>query len=159
LLSPVERKNGWQTAEHVGEATPDGMQRLLATSCWDADRVRDEVRSYVLVHLADPLLVLAVDETGFLKKGRASVGVQRQYSGTAGRIENCQLGVFLAYASWRGRAFLDRELYLPEEWARRAAAGVHYTPRCTRPGDRAGDRRGRSGSACRRCAAPCKVHG
>jgi SRSO17 transposase len=128
LLSPVERKNGWQIAEHAGEATPDGMQRLLAASCWDADQVRDEVCSYVLEHLADPLAVLAVDETGFLKKGRASVGVQRQYSGTAGRIDNCQLGVFLAYAGRRGRAFLDRELYLPEEWAadpeRRAAAGV-----------------------------------
>ena len=128
LLSPVERKNGWQIAEHAGEATPDGMQRLLAASCWDADRVRDEVRTYVLEHLADPLAVLAVDETGFLKKGRASVGVQRQYSGTAGRIDNCQLGVFLAYTSRRGRALLDRELYLPEEWAadpeRCAAAGI-----------------------------------
>jgi SRSO17 transposase len=128
LLSPVERKNGWQIAEHAGEATPDGMQRLLAASCWDADRVRDEVRAYVVEHLAEPGAVLVVDETGFLKKGRASAGVQRQYSGTAGRIDNCQLGVFLAYAGRRGRAFLDRELYLPEEWAadadRRAAAGV-----------------------------------
>ena len=128
LLSPVGRKNSWQIAEQAGEATPDGMQRLLATSCWDADAVRDDLRGYVLEHLADPTAVLVVDETGFLKKGARSVGVQRQYSGTAGRIDNCQLGVFLAYASPGGRAFLDRELYLPEEWvadrARCAAAGV-----------------------------------
>jgi SRSO17 transposase len=96
LLSPIERKNGWQLAEQAGEATPDGMQRLLATSQWDADRVRDDLRTYVLEHLADPQAVLVFDETGFLKKGPKSVGVQRQYSGTAGRIENCQIGVFLA---------------------------------------------------------------
>jgi SRSO17 transposase len=128
LLSPVERKNGWQLAEQAGEPTPDGMQRLLATADWDAEQVRDDLRAYVMEHLGDPEAVLVVDETGFLKKGTKSVGVQRQYSGTAGRIENCQIGVFLAYASARGRTFLDRELYLPKEWAadraRRQEAGV-----------------------------------
>ncbi len=128
LLSPVERKNGWQLAEEAGEATPDGMQRLLATAEWDAEAVRDDLRAYVVEHLGDPAGVLVVDETGFLKKGTKSVGVQRQYSGTAGRIENCQIGVFLAYAAPSGRAFLDRELYLPQGWAedgaRRAEAGV-----------------------------------
>src|SRR5919199_2528313 len=112
LLSPVERKNGWQLAEQAGEATPDGMQHLLARADWDADQVRDDLRAYVVEHLGDGQAVLVVDETGFLKKGTKSVGVQRQYSGTAGRIENCQIGVFLAYASPRGRTFLDRELYL-----------------------------------------------
>jgi len=128
LLSPVERKNGWQLAEQAGEATPYGMQRLLAGAKWDADAVRDGLRAYVAEHLADPAAVLIVDETGFLKKGRKSVGVQRQYSGTAGRIENCQVGVFLAYATPQGRTFLDRELYLPQGWAddraRRDGAGV-----------------------------------
>jgi SRSO17 transposase len=113
LLGPVGRKNGWQLAEHAGEATPDGMQRLLATADWDPDLVRDDLRAYVVEHLGDPQAVLVVDETGFLKKGTTSVGVQRQYSGTAGKVDNCQLGVFLAYASPRGRAFIDRELYLP----------------------------------------------
>ncbi len=117
LISPIERKNGWQIAEHVGTATPDRVQRLLATAHWDADQVRDDLRSYVVEHLGDPDAVLVIDETGFLKKGSKSVGVKRQYSGTAGRIENCQVGVFLAYATPRGRTFLDRELYLPEEWA------------------------------------------
>ena len=128
LLSPIERKNGWQIAEHVGAATPDGVQRLLATAHWDADHVRDDLRSYVVEHLGHPEAVLVIDETGFLKKGTKSVGVKRQYSGTAGRIENCQIGVFLAYVSPWGRTFLDRELYLPEEWAtdaeRRNEAGV-----------------------------------
>jgi SRSO17 transposase len=116
LLGNVGRKNGWQLAEHAGERTPDGMQRLLATADWDPDRVRDDLRAYVVEHLGDPGGVLVVDETGFLKKGTTSVGVQRQYSGTAGKVDNCQLGVFLAYASGRGRAFIDRELYLPECW-------------------------------------------
>ena len=138
LLSPVERKNGWQLAEQVGERTPDGMQRLLATATWDADAVRDDLRGYVVEHLGDAGAVLVVDETGFLKKGDRSVGVQRQYSGTAGRIENCQVGVFLAYAGRHGRAFLDRELYLPQGWAedaaRRAEAGVPAgTPFRTKP--------------------------
>jgi SRSO17 transposase len=128
LLSPVERKNGWQVAEQAGEATPYGMQRLLARARWDPDAVRDDLRAYVVEHLGDREAVLIVDETGFLKKGAKSAGVQRQYSGTAGRIENCQIGVFLAYAAPRGRTLLDRELYLPKEWAadtaRRAEAGV-----------------------------------
>jgi DDE superfamily endonuclease len=102
LLGNVGRKNGWQLAEHAGEATPDGIQRLLATADWDPDLVRDDLRAYVLEHLGDPGAVLVVDETGFLKKGSTSVGVQRQYSGTAGKVDNCQLGVFLAYAGPRG---------------------------------------------------------
>jgi SRSO17 transposase len=116
LLGPVGRKNSWQLAEHAGEATPDGMQRLLATAEWEPDLVRDDLRAYVVEQLGDPGAVLVVDETGFLKKGTTSVGVQRQYSGTAGKVDNCQLGVFLAYASPRGRAFIDRELYLPKVW-------------------------------------------
>lgn len=108
--------------------TPDGVQRLLASYDWDADLVRDDLRGYVVEHLGHPQGVLVIDETGFIKKGAKSVGVKRQYSGTAGRIENCQIGVFLAYASPQGRAFLDRELYLPREWAedeaRRREAGV-----------------------------------
>src|SRR4051794_5839457 len=121
LLSPVERKNGWQLAELAGEPTPDGMQQLLARADWDAEAVRDDLRAYVVEQLGDPAAVLIVDETGFVKKGVKSVGVQRQYSGTAGRIENCQIGVFLAYASGKGRTFLDRELYVPPEWAADAA--------------------------------------
>jgi SRSO17 transposase len=131
LLSPVERKNGWQLAEQAGEATPDGMQHLLARADWDADQVRDDLRAYVVEHLGDARAVLVIDETGFLKKGTKSVGVQRQYSGTAGRIENCQIGVFLAYTSPQGRTFLDRELYVPKEWAadreRRREAAVPET--------------------------------
>jgi SRSO17 transposase len=128
LLGDVERNNGWQLAEQAGERTPDGMQRLLTTARWDPDGVRDDVRVYATEYLGDPDGVLVVDETGFLKKGGKSAGVQRQYSGTAGRIENCQVGVFLAYASPRGRVLVDRELYLPKEWAadqaRRAEAHV-----------------------------------
>ena len=128
LLSPVERKNVWQLAEQAGDATPDGVQRLLSTYRWDADLVRDDLTGYVVEHLADAEAVLVVDETGFLKKGNKSVGVQRQYSGTAGRIENCQIGVFLAYAGSRGRTLLDRDLYLPQVWAqdreRRREGGV-----------------------------------
>jgi SRSO17 transposase len=116
LLGNVGRKNGWQLAEHAGERTPDGMQRLLATADWDPDRVRDDLRAYVVEHLGDAGAVLVVDETGFLKKGTTSVGVQRQYSGTAGKVDNCQLGVFVAYASPKGRAMIDREMYLPESW-------------------------------------------
>ena len=117
LLAPVERKNSWTLAERAGEASPDGMQRLLAAADWDADAVRDDLREYVVEHLGDPAAVLVVDETGFLKKGTKSAGVARQYSGTAGRIENCQIGVFLGYASPAGRTFLDRELYLPKAWS------------------------------------------
>lgn len=128
LLAPVERKNGWQLAEAAGDPTPDGMQDFLSRMRWDADQVRDDLRAYVVEHLGDPGAVLVLDETGFVKKGTRSVGVQRQYSGTAGRIENGQVGVFLAYASGKGHALIDRALYLPERWAgdpaRRAKAGV-----------------------------------
>jgi SRSO17 transposase len=116
LLSVTERKNGWQLAELAGEATPDGMQRLLNTAHWDADQVRDDLQQYVLTHLADPEAVLVVDETGFLKKGTKSVGVAAQYTGTAGKIANCQIGVFLAYASRAGAVLLDRDLYLHADW-------------------------------------------
>jgi SRSO17 transposase len=121
LLSPAERKNSWQLAEVNGDATPYGLQHLLRRALWDADAVRDALRNYLGEHLGAPDAVLVVDETGFLKKGRHSAGVARQYSGTAGRIENCQIGVFLAYASRHGQALLDRELYLPEEWTKDAA--------------------------------------
>src|SRR5262245_28488910 len=128
LLSDTQRKNGWQLAEHLGEATPDGVQHLLARAHWDADAVRDDLLAYARENLGTADGVLIVDETGFLKKGTKSCGVQRQYSGTAGRIENCQVGVFLAYASAKGHALVDRELYLPKEWAgdrdRREEAGV-----------------------------------
>src|SRR5260370_29694033 len=99
LLSHAERKNGWQLAEEAGEVTPDGMQRLLNASRWDADAVRDDLVAYVQEHLADPAAILVLDETGFLKKGTKSARAQRQYSGTAGKRENCQIGVFLAYSS------------------------------------------------------------
>ena len=128
LISPVERKNGWQLAERAGDATPDGVQRLLSTYVWDANLVRDDLRAYVAEHLGDTDAVVVVDETGFLKNGDKSVGVQRQNSGTAGRIENCQVGVFLSYAGSGGKALVDRELYLPQVWAedleRRREAGV-----------------------------------
>ncbi len=116
LLAPLASKNGWTLAEAAGDGTPDGMQRLLNAAAWDADGVRDDVRAYVAAHLGTADGVLVVDETGFLKKGTRSAGVQRQYSGTAGRVENCQLGVFCAYASSKGRALIDRELYLPKSW-------------------------------------------
>lgn len=116
LLAPLERKNSWTLAERAGEPVPDGMQRLLSTADWDADAVRDDVRGYVVEHLGDERAVLVVDETGFLKKGTKSAGVARQYSGTAGRVENSQVGVFLSYATTAGRTFLDRELYLPRVW-------------------------------------------
>lgn len=128
LLACIERKNGWQLAEALGERTPDGVQRLLNAARWDADAVRDDLRDYVVTHLGDAGAVLVVDETGFLKKGTKSAGVARQYSGTAGRIENCQIGVFLAYASCHGQAFIDRALYLPKAWVaderRRQEAGI-----------------------------------
>ena len=116
LLAPLEKKNSWTLAERAGEAVPDGMQRLLMSADWDADAVRDDVRGYAVEHLGDRAGVLVVDETGFVKKGTKSAGVARQYSGTAGRIENCQIGVFLGYATGAGRTFLDRELYLPRAW-------------------------------------------
>jgi SRSO17 transposase len=128
LVAGLERKNGWTLAEHAGEAAPDGMQRLLRWADWDIDGVRDDLRGYVIDRLGDRDGVLVVDDTGFVKKGTRSAGVQRQYSGTAGRIENCQIGVFLAYASAAGHALIDRELYVPESWtsdrARCRAAGI-----------------------------------
>lgn len=120
LLAPLERKNGWQLAEAAGDRSPDGVQDFLARDRWEADAVREALRDYVVAHLGEPDAVLVLDETGFVKKGAHSAGVQRQYSGTAGRIENCQVGVFLAYASRRGYAFIDRALYLPESWAQDA---------------------------------------
>jgi SRSO17 transposase len=128
LLSPAERKTSWALAELAGDSGPWKMQRLLSEYAWNADRVRDVVGSYVAENLFEPGGVLVVDETGFLKKGDLSAGVQRQYSGTAGRVENCQIGVFAAYVSGKGRAFVDRELYLPASWTdsreRCAQAGV-----------------------------------
>ena len=128
LTGGLERKNGWQMAEAAGEGTPDGMQGLLNLADWDAALVRDDLRGYVVENLGEQDGVLIVDETGFLKKGTKSVGVQRQYSGTAGKKENCQIGVFLCYASKKGAAFVDRALYLPRSWAedaeRRTEAGI-----------------------------------
>lgn len=128
LLSAVERKNSWQLAERAGDATPYGLQHLLGRASWEADAVRDELRHYLADHLADPGAVVVIDETGFLKKGRHSAGVARQYSGTAGRVENCQIGVFLTYVSQATHTLLDRELYLPKEWTsdpeRCAQAGI-----------------------------------
>jgi len=131
LLGRVERKNGWQVSEYLGRDKPYGVQRLLGRASWNADDVRDVLVDYARRHLLaedEPAGVLIVDETGFLKKGTKSAGVQRQYSGTAGRIENCQVGVFLALAGSRGRALIDRELYLPQSWcadrARCDEAGV-----------------------------------
>jgi SRSO17 transposase len=128
LVAGLERKNGWTLAERAGEVSPDGMQRLLRHADWDTRDVRDDVRDYVIGYLGDPGGVLIADETGFIKKGTHSAGVQRQYSGTAGRTENCQVGVFLAYASSHGHALIDRELYLPRSWTedrdRCRAAGI-----------------------------------
>lgn len=129
MLTEIRRKNGWQMAETIGERQPRSTQRLLNETRWDADAVRDDLREYVVEHLGDGESgVLIVDETGFLKKGEKSVGVGRRYTGTAGKRENCQIGVFLAYASQEGSALVDRELYLPHEWAddpqRRVEAGV-----------------------------------
>jgi SRSO17 transposase len=123
LLGTVERKNGWQLAEWIGEATPDGVQHLLERAAWDADAARDILREYVVEQLGEREAVLIVDETGFLKKGEHSAGVQRQYSGTAGRIENSQIGVFLCYAGNGASAFIDRELYMPQSW-------IDDRPRC-----------------------------
>src|SRR5579885_1389483 len=116
LLAPLERKNGWQVAEAVGERGPRGVQRLLGEADWDEEAVRDVLQAYVVEHLGEEQGSLVVDETGFVKKGKQSAGVARQYSGTAGRKENSQIGVFLLYAASHGAAFLDRALYLPEEW-------------------------------------------
>ncbi len=139
LLGPVQRKNGWQVAEQIGDDDPYGVQYLVGRADWDPDLVRDDLRQYVVEALGDPEAVLVLDETGFLKKGTKSAGVARRYMGTAGRIENAQVGVFLAYASRHGTAFIDRALYLPEEWTddpkRCHAAGVpQETAFATKPG-------------------------
>ena len=123
MLGTVERKNGWQLAEWIGEATPDGVQHLLERAQWDPDAARDVLREYVVEQLGEREAVLIVDETGFIKKGEHSAGVQRQYSGTAGRIENSQIGVFLCYAGNGASAFIDRELYMPQSW-------IDDRPRC-----------------------------
>jgi SRSO17 transposase len=128
LLARVERKNGWQLAEAIGEAGPQGVQRLLNAAAWDADAVRDDLRAYAVEHLGEEASgVLIVDETSFLKKGARSCGVAPQYAGTIGRSANAQVGVFLAYASSRGHAFIDRALYLPRSWTKDRA-------RCTQAG-------------------------
>jgi SRSO17 transposase len=128
LLSPVERKNGWQLAEVNGDTTPYGVQHLVGRAQWEADALRDALRPYVVEHLGDSQAVLVIDETGCLNKGQQSAGVARQDSGTAGRVENGQIGVFLTYASPRGHGWLDRELDLPTEWtndvARCKGAGI-----------------------------------
>ena len=139
LLSPIAVKNGWTIAEYVGEKEPKALQRFLNLATWDADTLRDVVCDYAMEHLADPHAVLVADPTGFAKKGRKSAGVQRQYSGTLGRIDNCQIGTFLAYVtSRRERVLLDRELYIPEKWLddrqRCAEAGIpDDTTFATRP--------------------------
>jgi SRSO17 transposase len=128
LLADLPRKNCWTIAEHAGDANPDGMQHLLGRAVWDHDGVRDDVRAYLVEALGDPAAVLVIDETGDLKKGRQSVGVQRQYTGTAGRIENAQVAVYLVYASDAAHALIDRELYVPRGWItdpdRCRAAGI-----------------------------------
>lgn len=128
MLAELPGKNCWSIAEHAGDTTPDGMQHLLNRAVWDTDGVRDDLRGYVVDHLGEPDAVLVVDETGDLKKGEATVGVQRQYTGTAGRIENAQVAVYLTYAARGGHAMIDRELYLPRSWIsdpdRCAGAGI-----------------------------------
>ena len=116
IVSSVERKNGWQLAEHAGEVRPDGMQRLLGSASWDADLVRDDLRAYILEQLGDSQAILVIDETSFPKRGKKSAGVKKQYCGTTGQVENCQVGVFLSYVSAKGHTLIDRELYLPKEW-------------------------------------------
>ncbi len=116
ILSEISRKNGWQLAEHAGEARPDGMQRLLSQAVWDSDGVRDDLRSYVLEQLGDEAAILVIDETSFPKRGHHSAGVGLQYCGTTGQVENCQVGVFLSYVTPRGHSLIDRELYLPLDW-------------------------------------------
>jgi SRSO17 transposase len=127
LLSEAERQNSWQVAEVCGEPTPYGFQYVLSRADWDANAVRDELRIYILHHLGDANGVLVLDETGFLKKGQHSAGVVRHYTGTVGTVEHCQIGVFMGYASRRGHALVDRELYVPAEWA-------HHRERCRQAG-------------------------
>jgi SRSO17 transposase len=138
ILSDVARKNGWHLAEHAGETRPDGMQRLLTKAVWDEERVRDELRNYVLERLGDPHAIVAIDETSFPKRGNKSAGVAPQYCGTTKQVENCQVGVFLSYISPLGHTLVDRELYLPRHWvedrSRCQEAGipeaVHFQTKC-----------------------------
>ena len=133
VLSEIERKNGWQLAEHAGEATPYGMHRLLSQAVWDVDLVRDDLRTYVYEQLGEKAAILVVDESSFRKEGEKSAGVQKQYCGTTGEIENCQVAVFLDYVTSRGHALIDRELYLPKPWIddqkRCREAGIPQTVR------------------------------
>jgi SRSO17 transposase len=128
LLADLPRKNCWTIAEHAGDPNPDGMQHLLARAVWDHDKVRDDLRDYLVEHLGDPQATLVIDETGDLKKGPHTIEVQRQYTGTAGRVENAQVAVYLVYATDAGHGVVDRELYLPRSWTddpdRLRAAGV-----------------------------------
>lgn len=128
IVSSVSRKNGWQLAEQAGEARPDGMQRLLNSAVWDEGLVRDDLRAYILERLGDPQAVLVIDETSFPKRGKKSAGVKKQYCGTTGKVDNCQVGVFLSYVSEKGHTLVDRELYLPKDWIddpeRRQQAGI-----------------------------------
>jgi SRSO17 transposase len=138
ILSSVERKNGWQVAEHAREATPYGMQRLLSQAVWDVDGVRDEVRTLALEHLGTAGAIVAIDETSFPKRGEHSAGVKKQYCGTTGQVQNCQVGVFLSYITPAGHTLIDRELYLPQDWiderARCQQAGIPDTiPFRTKP--------------------------
>src|SRR6266849_1355522 len=138
VLSHVERKNGWQLAEHAREATPYGMQRLLSQAVWDEDGVRDEVRAFALSQLGTSEAIVAIDETSFPKRGKHSAGVKKQYCGTTGQVQNCQVGVFLSYITARGHTLIDRELYLPQDWlddrARCQQAGIPDTiPFRTKP--------------------------
>ncbi len=133
VLSETSRKNGWQLAEHAGEARPDGMQRLLSSAVWDTDGVRDDLRHYVVEQLGRQGAVVAIDETSFLKRGKKSAGVGLQYCGTTGQVENCQVGVFLSSVTLRGHSLIDRELYLPLDWCedrqRCREAGIAETTR------------------------------
>src|SRR5215470_10288360 len=128
ILSSVERKNGWQVAEQAREATPYGMQRLLSQAVWDEEGVRDEVRNFALEHLGTSQAIVALDETSFPKRGTHSAGVKKQYCGTTGQVQNCQVGVFLSYITARGHTLIDRELYMPQDWCedreRCQAAGI-----------------------------------
>jgi len=128
ILSTTSRKNGWQLAEHAREARPDGMQRLLSSAVWDTDGVRDDLRTYTLEHLGTKSAIVVIDETSFPKQGKKSAGVGVQYCGTTGQVENCQVGVFLAYVTAKGHTLIDRELYLPLDWTedhdRCQAAGI-----------------------------------
>lgn len=133
ILSETARKNGWQLAEHAGEGRPDGMQRLLSEAVWDTDGVRDDLRTYALEQLGQESAILVIDESGFPKRGKKSAGVGLQYCGTTGQVENCQVGVFLAYVTARGHTLIDRELYLPADWCEdRARCRAAHVPESVR---------------------------